>query len=198
MAEVVEAVVVRGLAWVAGDAVKAGVGAAAAINPALDQKATVSAQAAGTKNRMLQGSAVWIKPAQNVERRWCANKTMKIILTATSPSIDATVDPRFGRGAYFIVLDPDTLEYQAQENTAIGASGGAGSLAAQLVAKQNASAVVSGDFGPNAYNALDVAGIAMYLYGDCTSVRQAVERFKTGQLQRVGAPTSPGHHGGRR
>lgn len=119
---------------------------------------------------------------------------MKIILTATSPSIDSNVDPRFGRAAYFIVADPDTLEWQAHANPAVGASGGAGTQAAQFVANQNAETVISGDFGPNAYNALQAAGIAMYLFGSSTTVKQAIEQFKAGQLVRVDMPTGPGHH----
>ena len=97
---------------------------------------------------------------------------MKIILTAISPSIDSNVDQRFGRGAYFLIVDPDTLEWQAQPNPGVGAPGGAGTLAAQFASNQNVSSVISGDFGPNAYNALQAAGIAMYLFGASTTVRR--------------------------
>ena len=65
---------------------------------------------------------------------------MKIILTATSPSIDSNVDPRFGRGAYLIVVDTDTLEWQAHPNPGVNASGGAGTQAAQFAANQKAEA----------------------------------------------------------
>ena len=119
---------------------------------------------------------------------------MKIILTATSPSIDSRVDARFGRGAYFIVVDPETLECQAHPNPGVSASGGAGTLAAQFVANQRASSIISGDFGPNAYNALRAAGIAMYLFGASTTVKEAIELFKAGQLERVDAPTGQGQH----
>ena len=119
---------------------------------------------------------------------------MKIILTTTSPSLDAEIDPRFGRGAYFIVVDIDTLDWQAQPNPGIGASGGAGTLAAQFVANQNAEAVISGDFGPNAYEALQAAGVAMYLFGTSRTASEAVNRFKAGKLERVSAPTGKGHH----
>lgn len=122
---------------------------------------------------------------------------MKIILTASSPNIDSDIDPRFGRGTYFIVVDPESLAWQAVANPATGASGGAGSQAAQFAANQQVSAIVSGDFGPNAYAALQTAGIAMYLYGDCHTVRQGIERFKAGLLTNVNAPTGPGHHSGR-
>ena len=117
-----------------------------------------------------------------------------MILTATSPSINSDVDGRFGRGAYFIVVDPETLEWQAYPNPGVGASGGAGTLAAQFVANQHINSIISGDFGPNAYNALQAIGIAMYLFGASTTVKEAIEHFKAGQLERVGAPTGPGHH----
>ena len=120
---------------------------------------------------------------------------MKIIITAVSPSIDSNVDPRFGRGANFVVVDPDTLSWQAHANPGVGASGGAGTRAAQFAANQKAEAVLSGDFGPNAYNALQAGGIKMYLFGNSRTGKEAVELFKTGKLALVSAPTGPGHHG---
>ena len=120
---------------------------------------------------------------------------MKIILTATSPNIDSSIEARFGRGAYFIVVDPDTMEWQAHPNPGVGAPGGAGTQAAQFAAKQQATVVISGDFGPNACFALQAAGIAMYLFGKSTNVRQAIELYKTGQLERVEAATGPARHG---
>jgi predicted Fe-Mo cluster-binding NifX family protein len=119
---------------------------------------------------------------------------MKIVLTTVSPNLDAEVDPRFGRGANLLVVDTDTLEWKGHTNPGAHASGGAGIQAAQFVADQSAQAAISGDFGPNAFEALQAAGIAMYLYGDCHTVREAIERFKAGQLERVGAPTGSGHH----
>jgi predicted Fe-Mo cluster-binding NifX family protein len=119
---------------------------------------------------------------------------MKIVVTATSANIDAAIDSRFGRAAYFIVVDVDTLEWQAYPNPAVSASGGAGTQAAQYIANQGAQAAISGDFGPNAYSALNAAGVAMYLLGASQMVREAVAQFKAGQLTQVGAPTSVGHH----
>ena len=120
---------------------------------------------------------------------------MKIILTVTSPSLDADVDLRFGRCAYFLVVDTDTLKWQAHPNPGVSASGGAGTLAAQFVASQKAEAVISGDFGPNAYNALQAAGIKMYLFGTSRTGQEAVQLFKAGQLESVGAPVGRGHRG---
>jgi predicted Fe-Mo cluster-binding NifX family protein len=120
---------------------------------------------------------------------------MKILLTASSPNIESNIDPRFGRGAYLIVVDTDTLEWQSHPNPGVNAAGGAGTQAAQLAANQQVQAVISGDFGPNAYNALQAAGIDMYLYGTSSTVKEAIEQFKAGKLESVSAPTGRGHHG---
>ncbi len=114
---------------------------------------------------------------------------MKIIITTVSPNIESDVDPRFGRGAYLLVVDSDTLEWQAHPNPGVSASGGAGIQAAQFVADQQAQAVISGDFGPHAFEALNAANLPMYVFGNCRTVREVIAQFKAGQLQRVGAAT---------
>jgi predicted Fe-Mo cluster-binding NifX family protein len=124
---------------------------------------------------------------------------MKIILTTSSPGIDSQLDPRFGRGAYLTILDLDSMQAQAHPNPGASAPGGAGIQAAQFVADQSAEAVLSGDFGPHAFEALQSAGISMYVYGDCRTASEAVERFKAGKLECIGAATrgecDGGHHG---
>ena len=97
---------------------------------------------------------------------------MKIIVTATAPEIEAPVDPRFGRGAYFIVVDSETMQWQAHANQGVDAAGGAGSQAAQFAAQQGVEAIISGDFGPNAYIALAAAEIKMYLLGTSKTVQR--------------------------
>jgi predicted Fe-Mo cluster-binding NifX family protein len=83
---------------------------------------------------------------------------MKIILTTASPCLDSEVDPRFGRGAYLLVVDTDTLEWQPHPNPGASTPCGAGIQAAQFVIDQKAGAVLSGDFGPHAFDALQAAG----------------------------------------
>ena len=122
---------------------------------------------------------------------------MKIVISTTAPDLDSAVDPRFGRCAFLLVVDTETLQWDAVTNAAALASGGAGIQAAQFAVNQKAGAVISGDFGPNAYNALNAAGVPMYLFGSGGTAREMVARFKSGQLRQVGSPTQPGHHGGR-
>lgn len=119
---------------------------------------------------------------------------MIVILTASAPELTAPIDPRFGRCAYLLVFDTESGGWQAYPNPAIHASGGAGSQAAQFAAAHKAQAVISGDFGPNAFQALQAAQVGMYLYGEARTANEALEKFKAGQLAQVGAPTQPGHH----
>jgi predicted Fe-Mo cluster-binding NifX family protein len=123
---------------------------------------------------------------------------MKIVITTVSPDLDGEVDPRFGRGSYFLAVDTETLAWEAHPNPAQDSAGGAGTQAAQFVAGLGAQAVISGDFGPNAYQALEAAGIGMYLQGSGGKARSVIEAFKNGQLERVGSPTGPARHGGHR
>jgi predicted Fe-Mo cluster-binding NifX family protein len=121
---------------------------------------------------------------------------MNIVITTISPGIDAEVDPRFGRGAYFLVVDSDTLEWQAEANPAVNASGGAGVQAAQIVVQHGAQVAISGDFGPNAYDALAAAGVQMFLApaGESLTASELLARYQRGELKQVTAPTGPGHH----
>jgi len=38
---------------------------------------------------------------------------MKVAVSATGPTLDAEVDPRFGRCPYFGIIDPDTMRLSA-------------------------------------------------------------------------------------
>ena len=114
---------------------------------------------------------------------------MKIAMTVEGHNLDAAPSPVFGRCPTFLFVDTDTLDFEALDNPAGAASGGAGIQATQLIADQNAEAVVSGSFGPNAYNTLSAAGIDMYILQGNT-VRDVVENFKAGRLNRVTVPSS--------
>jgi hypothetical protein len=76
---------------------------------------------------------------------------MKIAVSASSPALESPVDPRFGRCLYFLIVDPETMEFEAVENPYVSASGGAGIQAAQLVIQKNVEAVLTGSCGPNAF-----------------------------------------------
>jgi len=112
-----------------------------------------------------------------------SNMTRKICVTATGPSLDAPVDPRFGRCAYFLIIDVDELRLlEAIQNPAVTAPGGAGIQSAQLVVSKGVEAVITGNVGPNAFQVLSAARIPIYT-GNFRSVREAVEAYRSGKLQ---------------
>ncbi|MEA2089302.1 MAG: NifB/NifX family molybdenum-iron cluster-binding protein [Thermoproteota archaeon] len=115
---------------------------------------------------------------------------MKVAVSATSGSLDAQVDPRLGRCPYFVVVDSETMRFEVVPNVASRAMGGAGIQAAQIIASKGVNVVVTGNAGPNAFQALSSAGINI-ITGVSGTVREAVEKFKSGQLQKITAPTTP-------
>ncbi|TFF86441.1 dinitrogenase iron-molybdenum cofactor biosynthesis protein [Candidatus Thorarchaeota archaeon] len=117
----------------------------------------------------------------------------RICVTSSGDTLESQIDPRFGRCAFFIIVDPETQQFQAISNEAAMASGGAGIRAAQVVAEQNVEAVITGSVGPNAYPALQSAGIKI-LTGATGTVKAAVESYKTGTLQEISTP-GPSHIG---
>ncbi len=119
---------------------------------------------------------------------------MKIAITVTAPNLDADIDPRFGRCLHFLVVDPDTMEFEALENSAAAASGGAGISAAQTLSGEKIEAVLTGNCGPNAYTTLTAAGIKV-ITGLSGKARDVVEQYKAGKLQAISRPNVAGHFG---
>lgn len=86
------------------------------------------------------------------------------------------------------------MKFETVPNPGSMASGGAGIQAAQLVVDRGTKAVLTGHVGPNAYNALNSGGVAIYV-GITGTVREAVNQFQAGKLSTVTSPTAPAHMG---
>ncbi len=61
---------------------------------------------------------------------------MKIGVTTTGPTLDDMVETRFGRCAFFLVIDPQTLEFEPIQNPNAGLAGGAGPQSARFWPKK--------------------------------------------------------------
>jgi len=119
---------------------------------------------------------------------------LRICVTASGNNLDAQLDPRFGRCAYLVIVDSETLQFEAVPNLASGATGGAGIQAAQTIANKGVKALVTGNVGPNAFQALSAAGIDV-ITGASGTVKEAVEKFRKGELRKTDAPTVGDHFG---
>jgi predicted Fe-Mo cluster-binding NifX family protein len=119
---------------------------------------------------------------------------MKLAISSAGQDLNAELDPRFGRCPYFILVDSDTMNFEAIDNSSAMSSGGAGISAAQLIAGKGANVVLTGSCGPNAFEALNGAGIKV-ITGLSGSVKDAVDKFKSGQLNPISQPDVSSHFG---
>jgi len=119
---------------------------------------------------------------------------MKIGISSTGKDLDAQVDPRFGRCSYFLIVDTDTMSFESISNESAMTSGGAGIQAAQTVAKAGVKVIITGNVGPNAFQTLSAAGIKV-ITGNFESVKEAVEKYKKGELEETKAASVGSHFG---
>ena len=121
---------------------------------------------------------------------------MKICITSTGDNLEAQVDPRFGRCPYFIIYDTDTDNFQVFENASMTAPSGAGIQAAQFVVNEGAEVVITGNVGPNSFGVFNASGVKIITGVAGIKVKDAVEKFKKGELKTIASsPTVPGHFG---
>lgn len=118
---------------------------------------------------------------------------MKIAVTSTGKNLDSEVDPRFGRAAYFLIVDTDSLEFEVVDNSDnTNAFRGAGIQAGATISNKGAEVLLTGFCGPNAFKTLAAANIrvASDISG---TVREAVAAFKEGKVSFSNSPNVDGH-----
>jgi predicted Fe-Mo cluster-binding NifX family protein len=106
---------------------------------------------------------------------------MKIAVSSSGKDLDSLVDPRFGRCAYFLLVETDDMSFEVFDNQSIASGGGAGIQSAQFISSKGAKAVITGNCGPNAVKTLAAAGIEVFLE-NTGIVREVLQKFKNGEL----------------
>jgi len=119
---------------------------------------------------------------------------MKIAISSSGRDLYSSIDPRFGRCAYFLLVETDDLSFEAFNNENISLGGGAGIQAAQFVASKGAKAVLTGNCGPNALRTLSAAGVELFV-GQAGPVIETIERYKRGELRSTTDPNVADHYG---
>jgi predicted Fe-Mo cluster-binding NifX family protein len=108
-------------------------------------------------------------------------KRMKVAVSSTGKTLDSAIDPGSAGAAYFLIVETDDMSFEVS-NESISLGGGAGIQSAQFIASKGAEAVITGNCGPNAMRTLSAAGVKVII-GQTGTVREAVERFKRGELR---------------
>ncbi len=107
---------------------------------------------------------------------------MKIAVTSKGTDIDSEVDPRFGRAAYIIIVDSETLDFEVLDNKDnVNALKGAGIQTATMVSEKGAEVLLTGFCGPNAFKTLNAVNIDV-ANDAAGSVRDAVKAYIDGKM----------------
>lgn len=118
---------------------------------------------------------------------------MQVVVTSHGRSLDAPIDPRFGRARFLLLVDTESNQCSAVDNEInLNIAQGAGIQTGKKVAELGAQALITGHVGPKAFSVLSAGGVAVYA-GASGTVADAVHQFATGALQRMDAADAEGH-----
>ncbi|MBU4261089.1 MAG: dinitrogenase iron-molybdenum cofactor biosynthesis protein [Proteobacteria bacterium] len=103
---------------------------------------------------------------------------MRVAVSATGKELDCTVDQRFGRAEYLLIVDTESnaIVQVIDNQGAKDAQHGAGINTASLIAQAGAQAILTGYVGPKAAAVCEKAGIVM-VNGAAGTVAEAVHHF---------------------
>jgi predicted Fe-Mo cluster-binding NifX family protein len=121
---------------------------------------------------------------------------MRVAVTSEGEKLEDAMDWRFGRCRYFVIIDTATMQVEAVENIAVNDGGGAGVHAVRQLAEHGAEVVVTGRCGPNAFRALQAAGVAVYTDANGT-VGDCLQNYFANELTLVQQPSAESHSGTR-
>jgi len=121
---------------------------------------------------------------------------MKIAISSTGKTIESEVDVRFGRCAYFLIIEIENKKVRnvkAIENTAKAQMGGAGITAGEIVANEKVNAVITTNLGPRAFSVFGQFGIKVY--SGQGKIKKVVQDFIKGKSKELTNATGPQHIG---
>ncbi len=121
------------------------------------------------------------------------SEIMRIAITSEGKELNANLDPRFGRSAYFIIVDPETMAFEVVENSQnLNLPQGAGIQAGKIIADNKVDVLITGHCGPKAFKVLQGAGVKL-MTGAGGTVADAIAQFSGGQLETSTEADVEGH-----
>jgi len=131
---------------------------------------------------LIDGKAIKIEGGNFIMKK----KHMKIAVSSYSDNIEKEVSDRFARASYFLIVDlneKDIVDIKTIKNEYKDAQGGAGIAVAEMVAKQNVDAVITGNIGPRALDLLNQFNIPVYKFNG--SINDAIKNFVDEKLIKI-------------
>ncbi len=120
---------------------------------------------------------------------------MKICITSQGDNLESLVDPRFGRCNYFIIYDTDNDSFESFPNPNISSPQGAGITSSQFIVDKGVEFVLTGNVGPNAFSVFQQAQVKVITGLAGLRVKEAIEKFKKGEIAPSPSPNVSGHFG---
>ncbi|EJE7235934.1 NifB/NifX family molybdenum-iron cluster-binding protein [Clostridium botulinum] len=117
---------------------------------------------------------------------------MKIAISATGKTMENLLDMRFGRCEYFQIHDTESKEVKILENEGQNAGGGAGIVASNQLVDEKIDVIITGNFGPNAFEIIEKAGVKAYKC-ESISITSVIEKYNKGELEQI-SMSGPAHH----
>ena len=97
--------------------------------------------------------------------------------SARGQDLEAEIAPRFGTSRYVVIVDLETVAFEAVPNPGATAQCGASMHAVALAVSKDAKAVPTGYFSPAAQRQLSAVGIEV-VTGSSGMVREVVQEYK--------------------
>lgn len=119
---------------------------------------------------------------------------MKIAVCTQSDNLQAAVDSRFGRAAFFAVYDDAAKEWEFIENSQnLQAAQGAGIQAAQAIIDAGVNVLLASNVGPKAMVALTSNGVNVFKAETGTPLQEALTKYTSGFLTQMLQANVEGH-----
>lgn len=122
---------------------------------------------------------------------------MKIGIGSDGNSLESPIAKRFGHAKYYLIYDSENKSIEAVKNENHHPSGeNHNHNNLYSLTDKGVAVFIVGNIGPHAFAALKERNAEIYLARKMT-VAEAIDKFKTGELQKLNEPTakkSIGHH----
>lgn len=119
---------------------------------------------------------------------------MRIAIASTGNTLESDVDRRFGRAAWFIIFDMETMAFSAFKNDCASVEEEAGISAARAVIGAGVQSVLTDNCGAKAAQILSDARVRLFT-GVTGMVSEAIELYQAGRLTEAKGPSVPSHFG---
>lgn len=116
---------------------------------------------------------------------------MKLAIALKENDYNSSVDERFGRAPFFIIVDSDTKEFEIIENEAKDEATGAGLKAVKNLLKYEIDTIIAGEIGPKAGELIYDLEIPTFKFKDLEKVDEIVNAFNENTLEKYDLSPKP-------